>query len=335
MGEQTKPSMFASVPLNGGASTKLYDPASATEKIDWSLVSPNSARVVFTVAKSNDSNSPRNLYSVPLDGSTPPTKVNADLGTGERVDSAYITPDSSKIVYVVSKAEPGTTTTTTLYSAPLAGGTSTTLATNPTNLQLTSDSLRVVYAYKAQPTDQYQLYSVSIASAQPTRLDIPVNAEVSQYFKLSRDNQRVVFRTGEASAKSNLYSTMIDGSGTAIKINGAPSTDDRVKGFDISPDSSRVVYIADSGPFSADELYSVAITGGAVVKLNQAFDPAKGGYVEYPFQISPDSKICGVQNTHFGRIAQRSYQRQRASNQNQRATHSQRFYLGARNPDHI
>jgi hypothetical protein len=26
------------------------------------------------------------------------------------------------------------------------------------------------------------------------------------------------------------------------------------------------------------------------VKLNQAFDPAKGGYVEYPFQISPDSK---------------------------------------------
>ena len=56
--------------------------------------------------------------------------------------------------------------------------------------------------------------------------------------------------------------------------------------FAISPDSARVVYRADQDSDGVDELYSVPIAGGTVVKLN---DPlVTGGQVTY-FAISPDS----------------------------------------------
>ena len=54
---------------------------------------------------------------------------------------------------------------------------------------------------------------------------------------------------------------------------GAPvvlSTNERVDGFEISPDGTTVVYRSDQDVSSITELYSIPIGGGANPKLNSA-----------------------------------------------------------------
>jgi Tol biopolymer transport system component len=58
--------------------------------------------------------------------------------------------------------------------------------------------------------------------------------------------------------------------------------------YTISPDSNRVVYAARQDTADVTELYSVAITGGAPVKLNGTLTMGSQVYM-YNIQISPDS----------------------------------------------
>ena len=73
-----------------------------------------------------------------------------------------------------------------------------------------------------------------------------------------------------------------------IKLNGALVAVGNVSNFQISPDSSRVVYRADQQTDNVFELYSVPLGGPAAagIKLNGAL--VAGGNV-FDFQISPDS----------------------------------------------
>ena len=56
--------------------------------------------------------------------------------------------------------------------------------------------------------------------------------------------------------------------------------------FAISPDSARVVYLADQDTDTLNELWSVPLSGGTVTKLNRTL--VAGGDVQ-AFLISPDS----------------------------------------------
>jgi Tol biopolymer transport system component len=73
-----------------------------------------------------------------------------------------------------------------------------------------------------------------------------------------------------------------------IKLNGPLVSGGEVYyDFRVSPDSSRVVYLADQDTDNVDELYSVPLTGGSPVKLNGPL--VSGGAVMGGFQVSPDS----------------------------------------------
>lgn len=74
--------------------------------------------------------------------------------------------------------------------------------------------------------------------------------------------------------------------GHPYKLSGEMVLDGDVDDYSISPDSSRVVYLADQDTDEVQELYSVPIGGGTPVKLNGPF--VTGGDV-WPFSISPDS----------------------------------------------
>jgi predicted outer membrane repeat protein len=85
-----------------------------------------------------------------------------------------------------------------------------------------------------------------------------------------------------------LYSVPLDGSAEPVKLNGALVSGGAVWEFQISPDSSQVVYVADQDRAAVRELYGVPLDGSvAPVKLNGAL--VSGGTVDYRFQISPDS----------------------------------------------
>jgi hypothetical protein len=69
----------------------------------------------------------------------------------------------------------------------------------------------------------------------------------------------------------------------------------------ISPDNQRVVYLADQDTAGVSELYSVPITGGETIKLNE---PSTGGGCIMYYQISPNSQYvvyhgdCRTNDTH-------------------------------------
>ena len=77
--------------------------------------------------------------------------------------------------------------------------------------------------------------------------------------------------------RQELYSVPIGG-GTATKLNPAlVNNGDVVSGFEISENSSTVVYLADQQTHGVDELYSVPIGAGAAAKLNPTLVPGADG----------------------------------------------------------
>ena len=82
------------------------------------------------------------------------------------------------------------------------------------------------------------------------------------------------------------------GGGVIVKLNAGLVIGGEVSSdFQITPDSSRVVYIADQETDAVTELYSVPAAGGPVVKLNGPL-VAGGAVSNVPrarhFQITPD-----------------------------------------------
>jgi Tol biopolymer transport system component len=83
-----------------------------------------------------------------------------------------------------------------------------------------------------------------------------------------------------------LYSVPLGG-GSPVKLNGPLVSGGDVGAALISPDSSRIVYLADQEADEVDELYSVPLSGGSPVKLNNPL--VSGGDVFDDYSISSDN----------------------------------------------
>ena len=108
-------------------------------------------------------------------------------------------------------------------------------------------------------------------------------------FQISPDSVRVVYSGDQDTDNVNeLYSVLADGSSVPVKLNGPLVLGGNVATtFQISPDSSYVVYRADQDTNGVQELYSAPIDGSSVpVKLNGSL--VLGGDVS-TFRISPES----------------------------------------------
>jgi Tol biopolymer transport system component len=90
-------------------------------------------------------------------------------------------------------------------------------------------------------------------------------------FKISpADSSRVVYvAQQDTDGDYEIYSVPITG-GTATKLNTtlAPGGDVSFESFFISPNNNTVIYLADQDTNGTNELFSVAIGGRAVTKLN-------------------------------------------------------------------
>ena len=113
---------------------------------------------------------------------------------------------------------------------------------------------------------------------------------------ISPDSSRVVFYGDqEAGNVFELFSVSSIG-GTVTKLNGSLSAiggnvgDQFSGGHFLSPDGTRVAYLANQDTDNVVELYSVPIGGGTATKLNDTM--AEGGnvpIVDIPYLFSPDS----------------------------------------------
>ncbi|MCS6909263.1 MAG: hypothetical protein NZM11_01650 [Anaerolineales bacterium] len=213
------------VPIAGGTSVKLNGPLVAGRGV-WSFtISPDSTRVVYRADQEADN--VFELYSVPLDASAPPVKLNKTLVAGGDVSAVFrVTPDSRRVIYI---ADQDTNDVDELYSVPLGGPAADGIKLNP---PLVSGG-NVGYP--------------------------PANA----YFSLSPDGTRVVYYVDqETDGRFELFSASVSTAASGVKLNVELTSGNMILNSDrISPDSSHVLYTTNTA--SPRGVYRVPITGPA------------------------------------------------------------------------
>ncbi|MCH7229064.1 hypothetical protein [Haloferula sp. A504] len=268
------------VPLAGGIPQRLHPPLPVGADVGAFTISPDGTRVVYQADGETDE--AKELYTVPITGGTP-LKLNAPLVAGGEVTAFVISPDSRSVAY---QATQDSTTEHELYSVPINGGETTKL--NPTlesfasvgSFEFGPDSELVYFIAKVSGSPSYELYVTPTYGSSATKLSAPLvpGGNVSR-FKISPDGHHLVYCADQDTDHLlDLYSVERFAAGSAVKLStwssplgGLPDFD---SSFAISPDSSRVVFLADSSALHAGpaDLYSVPITGGWATRLNP--DPA-------------------------------------------------------------
>lgn len=307
-----------SVQFSSGTVTKLNAPLAPGGDVVRFQIAPDSSRVVYEADQ--DVRDVVELYSVPIAGGLP-TKLNGELVEGGNIGRPSfrtgfphfaISQDSTQVVYL---ADQETDEVFELFGVPLSGGSSTKLngaltSGGDVNLgfQVSPDSSRVVYVANQDSANSFELYSAPLSGGGSTKLNDALASggnvaadgfEIFEVFRISPDSNRVVYLADqETNDVTELFSVPLAGGGST-KVSGALTDGGDVgregfftgRGdfgvFRISPDSSRVVYLADQLVDGKFELFSGPILGGEVVKLNG--DLTSFGTVKAGFEVSPDS----------------------------------------------
>jgi len=278
--------LIHSFTLVSADSIKLVSMPDFGDVIDFEI-SSDDQYVVFTADMVEDD--VYDLYSIPIGGGTPTMLNNVTSENG--VSGFILSPDGGRVVYGVDND---------LFSVPVEGPktASVKLHTGGTNIgyiTISPDSSRVVYPVIENMFSARELYSIPIGGGEAVRLNgdmVELGSVDYYYIVVSPDSQHVVYRADqETFAVDELYSVPIDGPVSAgVKLNNTlpEGGDVDFKNFAVSPDSSRVVYVADQDVDEVDEIFSVPITGPAIsgVKLN---DPLPLGGDVVNFKINPDS----------------------------------------------
>ncbi len=259
--------LLVSFTLVSADPVKLVSMPDFGDVIDFEL-SSDGRFVVFTADM--DIDDIPDLYSVPVGGGTP-TKLNVTSENG--VSGFMLSPDGAQAVYVIDND---------LYSVPVDGSKTASQklhegGINIGYITISPDSSRVVYPVIESAFSARELYSIPIQGGDAVRLNEEMVDDGSVdyfYIVISPDSKYVVYRADQDTfAVDELYSVPIDGPASAgVKLNRPLPVGGDVdfKNFAVSPDSSRVVYVADQDIDEVDEIYSVPITGPATsgIKLN-------------------------------------------------------------------
>lgn len=283
-----------SVPSGGGTSIRLNGDFVLNGNLYDFDITPNGSHVVYLAAQ--DTAFISEVYIVPLVGGAN-RKLNDTLPAQGYVQMFKISPDSSRIVYTASQDNAGTWE---IYSVSLTDTNATPIKLNPpfgpnrdvvfNKFEISPDGNKVVYMADQVLNDINYFFSVPITGGASTQLtDLStgtLQTIIAPYFEISSDSNWLVFRS-KLGNKTEVYSVTLAG-GAVTKLNGPIIPDNgSVVNFQISPNSSRVVFLAHQQTTNSQELFSAPIAGGVVDKLNSAL-PSSGNVVR--FQISEDNQ---------------------------------------------
>jgi CSLREA domain-containing protein len=289
-----------SVPVDGSDSATRISGSETTAEFSLGKTSPDSARVVYVAETAAGV---RELFSVPVDGSSPPVTLNDPLVTGGAAWSLYeITADSSSVVYWADQDDDEVFE---LYSVAIDRSTAPVKLNDPlpiggdvdSSFFLSPDSQWVVYRADQGTDEVYELYSVPVdRSAAPARLHDPLAPWGDVSFTtaiISADSTRVVFiADAETDEQSELYVSNIAGGAPASKLSGTmPAFADVSWAFDLGPTSQRVLYRADRDSDDVLELYSVPLTGGSSLKVNDPVVAVGGDVYQGVYLPGDDGRV--------------------------------------------
>jgi hypothetical protein len=255
-------------------------------------ISPNSTRVAYRADA--DTLDRRELYSVSILGGSSLTHSGSFVAGGN-VSIFSFTPNSSHLVFLANKE---TDTVSELYSVPITSQSPLKISApvaqygEPEEFKISDDSSRVVYKSSESATNSQRLYSVPVTNTQVVplcALSLPGDSVFSDEFFISADSTRVAFVADvAATSRAELFSASIAG-GNCINLSVPTQANGRVLGDEvkITPDSKRVLFVADKDTNGVLELYSVPLAGGTATKLSGDLT-ADGDISE--FAVSADSK---------------------------------------------
>ena len=252
----------------------------------WNLVmTPDSQRVVYRNDFDDVPEYRRSeLCSVPLDGSEQRVQLTPSPHAGDPEADFAVTPDSQRVVYRFSPPAPDGGPAA-LYSIPTDGNGSPALlgAAPVTSFRISPSSARVAYV------NGQELFSVPTAGGDAVKLSgtMVAGGNVAS-FAINPIGTHVAYVADQdVNDVFEVYVAPIGGNLPAVKISGAMVAGGSVEAarLQISPDSSRVLYMADQDVDGMVELYSVGF-GAPPVELSAL--AATNRDVSW-FVISPDS----------------------------------------------
>jgi len=257
---------FFSAPVDASGGEILLDPASVLP--DFRLGAGGS-RVVYRSGFISE------LFSVPVDGSALPLRLNPPLTGNQDVEQGFVlTPDGSRAVYRVDQ---NTNDTIELYSVPIDGSAPAVRLNAPLvgggdvqpGMQVSADGLRVVYRADQDTDEVFELFGVPTdGSALPTKLSgaLGVDEDVHPEFVLV-GGAGVAFLVGPASA-ATLLRAPLDGSSAPVALDSDPQF--RFRNLSFAAVGSRVLYVKPD--ITGEHLWSVPLGGGPPIPLSTGED---------------------------------------------------------------
>ncbi|MSR62705.1 MAG: hypothetical protein EXS08_09720 [Planctomycetes bacterium] len=256
-------SQLFSAPIDGATpAVRLHERLPSWASILFGIqISPDSQRVVFLGDLLVDGRG--ELFSVPLDGSEPPVKLDPLLADGV-VHEASISPDSRRVVFRMSQGD------LELYSVALEGGPVTRLSgpSIPLGgvLEWRLAGERAVYLADPFLNDQLELFSVPIdGSLAPQRLNPPLASgtfvDPDSPLVIDPAGEHVVYRLFTANfGVVELHSVAVDGSTGDARIDAGMGSSGSIR----MTASGRVLFLArPAGGNANSALYSVQADGSA------------------------------------------------------------------------
>ncbi|HEU4325006.1 MAG TPA: hypothetical protein VFS21_17835 [Roseiflexaceae bacterium] len=259
-------------------------PILATD-VDDVVLSPDGTRIAYRVRQGLNP-STYELYSVPLAGGTP---ARLDGGSpSQQPNQIAFSQDSSEIFFTQAL-----TTSDRLYRVPATGGAPALLLDGGpegclwiSGLAVSPDGQYLLAQCVRPSSTPPGLYSVPLAGGPPVLL----NSKRFGAPAISPDSSRAVFIEFDNSNQYELVSARLS---DGVPVTIAPPEGLFDGTFEISPDSSRVVFTT----ITPRRLYSAPLAGGAAADLSGTHQPrgiTLTGLMReiHPFQVLPDSSAA-------------------------------------------
>ncbi len=264
------------------------------------LITPDSSTVLYRADRFTDLTF--QIFSVPINGPrnasitlTPTNVVSMLLAVDGTllvyrvafVDLYTVPVDGSATEIIITPGNPGETIPANWKVSPEGNGAAgSRVAYVARNVTTSADSLRTIQL-------PFSAGSVQRLSQDPQTATNGPNIDIKSYL-WSSDGLRVFFSSDpDSDGLFDLYVSPWDGSSGPVALtNMAASTSSTgVQKFLVSPDDSRVVYLADAVSAGVTELFSVSSFGPAssAVKISGNMDTDRDVISSWPLQFTPNS----------------------------------------------
>jgi len=307
-------------PIDGSsAPVRLNAPLPNGVQVGGFALVPDGARVVYITGEVEYTSRlsifrARNISSARLDGSGEPVALGAPLPSGAEIKTLDVSPDGERIVYAVAvHRDPGRYTppwysgydAIELFSQSLGGDDVPVKLTEHlfmyagepgSGYVLLPDASRIVYWADETTPWVGEIYSRPLDGTGPAvKLNgpLPLGHSVVS-FRSTPDASRVVYLADQDTpGVTELYSRSPNGGDEPVRLNTPLSSGGDVQEvFHITPDGSRVIYVATEAGSEDGKLYSRELDGrGPPIELSNPADRLYSAFsFQPPFWVSPDGR---------------------------------------------